>query len=165
MEQLPNINKKYSILQFSEDEGKILVHYLRKRFERWIDIPQENNSYITGLALDNYIMSFAPVEEVRPQIYSAPDNADYIASLVVDKYHRTANYLRQRADLLRRREMALISSDWTQLPDVQEQMTEEDRQWWKTFRQELRDLPAQPGFPEKINWPQRPHTMGTIIYE
>jgi hypothetical protein len=165
MEQLPNINKKYSIINFIEDEGRILVHFLRKNYEQWIDIPVENNLYITGLSLDNHIMSFAPVEKVVSILKNKPSNASYISSLVVNKYVHNADYLRKRDKLLARRNMALSSSDWTQLPDAQEQMTEEDRQWWKIFRQQLRDLTKQPGFPEKVNWPQRPHIMGTIVYE
>jgi hypothetical protein len=165
MEQLPNINEKYSIIHFIEDEGRILVHFLRKKYEHWINVPIENGAYITGLSLDNYIMSFAPVEIPAPQLKIKPENADYISSLVVNKFGRKANYLRERDRLLARRAMALSSSDWTQLPDVQEQMTQEDRQLWKTFRQQLRDLTVQPGFPEKVNWPQRPYTMGTIVYE
>ena len=165
MEQLPNINEKYSIIQFNENEGRILVHFLRKNFEHWIDVPIENAAYITGLSLDNYIMSFAPVEIPVLQLKIKPENADYIASLVVNKFGRKANYLRERDRLLARRAMALSSSDWTQLPDVLKTMSEEEKQQWERFRQELRDITKQAGFPEKFNWPQRPYTMGTIVYE
>jgi len=27
---------------------------------------------------------------------------------------------------------------------------------WRTYRQALRDIPAQAGFPTKINWPVKP---------
>ena len=60
------------------------------------------------------------------------------------------------------RATALQSSDWTQLPDVP--LTNEQRAAWVTYRQELRDVPSQPGFPEHIIWPVAPNTsVGTDI--
>ena len=48
----------------------------------------------------------------------------------------------------------LQQSDWTQLIDVP--LTDEQRAAWVTYRQELRDVPNQPGFPEQIIWPVAP---------
>ena len=45
----------------------------------------------------------------------------------------------------------LRASDWTQLPDVQV-----DASAWQTYRQALRDVPAQQGFPANITWPVEP---------
>ena len=45
----------------------------------------------------------------------------------------------------------LKSTDWTQTPDCTV-----DKQAWLTYRQALRDLPTQPGFPHKIDWPVAP---------
>ncbi len=55
--------------------------------------------------------------------------------------------------LLLRAQM-LRSSDWTQLPDVP--MTLEQRTQWATYRQALRDITAQPGYPFNIIWPTPP---------
>lgn len=46
----------------------------------------------------------------------------------------------------------LLASDWTQLEDV----PIANRVAWKTYRQALRDLPEQEGFPEDIIWPTKP---------
>jgi len=60
------------------------------------------------------------------------------------------------------RAAALQSSDWTQLPDVP--LTDEQRAAWVTYRQELRDVPSQPGFPGDIIWPIAPDsTVGTDL--
>ena len=49
---------------------------------------------------------------------------------------------------------ALLSvSDWTQLGDVG--LTESQRSAWSAYRQALRDLPAQPDWPE-VTFPQEP---------
>jgi hypothetical protein len=37
-----------------------------------------------------------------------------------------------------------------------EDMTEAERQRVRDYRQALKDLPQQPGFPDKINWPEWP---------
>jgi hypothetical protein len=46
----------------------------------------------------------------------------------------------------------LSASDWTQLPDVTI-FTKTD---WAIYRQALRDVTAQPGFPITMTWPQEP---------
>lgn len=48
----------------------------------------------------------------------------------------------------------LLSSDWTQLPDVDLTQVEKDR--WKVYRQELRDVPQQQGYPTNVIWPVSP---------
>jgi hypothetical protein len=49
-----------------------------------------------------------------------------------------------RNDLLR-------YTDWTQLGDAQV-----DKQKWAEYRQSLRDIPVQSGFPGSIEWPEMP---------
>lgn len=50
------------------------------------------------------------------------------------------------------RNRLLQSCDWTQLPDA----PIANKQGWATYRQALRDVPAQAGFPFEINWPALP---------
>jgi len=49
------------------------------------------------------------------------------------------------------RNALLQQSDWTQVSDAPV-----DQAAWATYRQGLRDITAQAGFPENINWPTRP---------
>lgn len=44
--------------------------------------------------------------------------------------------------------------DWTQLPDAP--LTAEQKQEWAEYRQALRDVPEQTGFPENVVWPSTP---------
>lgn len=46
----------------------------------------------------------------------------------------------------------LLACDWTQLPDVPAWTA----QAWAAYRRELRDITAQPGFPNTIKWPKEP---------
>tara|TARA_R110000751_G_scaffold46211_2_gene104205 strand:+ start:3677 stop:3970 length:294 start_codon:yes stop_codon:yes gene_type:complete len=48
----------------------------------------------------------------------------------------------------------LRQSDWAVLPDVS--MTVAERQSWKDYRAELRDIRMQKGFPNSITWPTKP---------
>jgi hypothetical protein len=45
----------------------------------------------------------------------------------------------------------LMASDWTQMPDAPV-----DHQAWAAYRQALRDVPEQSGWPRDINWPVAP---------
>ena len=61
----------------------------------------------------------------------------------------------QRARMLRNIRNALLSeSDWTQQPDV----AEEIRTKWKSYRQALRDLPTHENFPnlKEEDFPDKP---------
>jgi hypothetical protein len=163
MDQLPNLNVKYKIIEFDPAIGRIVVFYLNKYYEQWIDVPIVNNQYITGVELDNLIMSFYPLDTPVKVIDKKPSNEDYIQSLVTNKFNIPTKTLVNRTEILTRRHQALRDSDWTQLPDAQEVLTESERMYWRRFRQELRDITKQPGYPDNVVWPQRPYIMGTII--
>jgi len=45
----------------------------------------------------------------------------------------------------------LAASDWTQVADAPV-----DKAAWATYRQALRDITAQAGFPDNVIWPTKP---------
>jgi hypothetical protein len=49
------------------------------------------------------------------------------------------------------RDSMLAQSDWTQLPDAA--IPANVKAAWATYRQALRDVTDQPGFPDTITWP------------
>lgn len=53
-----------------------------------------------------------------------------------------------------RRNQLLVDCDWTQLPDASVDVTT-----WSTYRQELRDIPTQTGFPWNVQWPVKPSLL------
>ena len=68
---------------------------------------------------------------------------------------RVAAIIPPSVDDIRTQRDALISaSDWTQIPDSP--FTKAQRETWATYRQALRDITKQPGFPETIDWPVAP---------
>lgn len=54
-------------------------------------------------------------------------------------------------DARAQRDELLAASDWTQVADAPV-----DQEAWATYRQALRDVPDQSGFPGEIAWPVQP---------
>ena len=62
---------------------------------------------------------------------------------------KTAEQL--QAEVRATRNQLLFSSDWTQVIDAPV-----DQAAWATYRQALRDISAQAGFPQTVVWPTQP---------
>ena len=52
------------------------------------------------------------------------------------------------------RNRLLAECDWTQLADVV--LTDEAKAAWAAYRQALRDITAQEGFPDSVTYPTKP---------
>jgi hypothetical protein len=57
----------------------------------------------------------------------------------------------QGENVRRTRNQKLTETDWTQLED-----SPVDKVAWATYRQALRDVPTQEGFPWTVEWPEKP---------
>lgn len=57
---------------------------------------------------------------------------------------------------LAKRTKLLVESDYTDLPTIKEKMTPEKIAEWETYRQALRDITKQQGFPWDPKWPTKP---------
>ena len=55
-----------------------------------------------------------------------------------------------------RRAELLTGSDWTQLPDI----PQATKDLWSPYRQALRDITEQEGYPYQISWPTAPGPSG-----
>jgi hypothetical protein len=58
---------------------------------------------------------------------------------------------RKAAEVRVKRNTKLSETDWTQITDATT-----DKQAWATYRQALRDVTTQSGFPWTITWPDAP---------
>ena len=72
-----------------------------------------------------------------------PDKPDYNPDQKA--LEAEANEVRTQRDAL------LAASDWTQVSDAPV-----DQQAWADYRQALRDVPSQSGFPSDVVWPDKP---------
>ena len=68
-----------------------------------------------------------------------------------------AEALQQHAAQMRdQRDGLLLKCDWVELPSAAARESAESLAAWATYRQALRDIPAQSGFPWTITWPDAP---------
>lgn len=62
-------------------------------------------------------------------------------------------------DVRKQRDDLLYQCDWTMLPDAPPEVVVAD---WVAYRQDLRDVTNQPGFPENVIWPTAPFVIGPV---
>ena len=67
---------------------------------------------------------------------------------------KIADMGRLAAEMRAERDRRLGASDWTMLLDVS--LSDQKRTAWVAYRQALRDVTSQPGFPADISWPTSP---------
>jgi len=93
-----------------------------------------------------YQVGFADgVEQIDGKWYTKYSVVDMDADAIAAKDTEQAKAIRsQRTDKLK-------GSDWTQVADAPV-----DKAAWATYRQALRDITAQPGFPWDTQWPDAP---------
>ena len=77
-----------------------------------------------------------------PIFANADDEAAYKAKVDADA----------AADVRSERDARLAECDWTQANDSPLKAASA----WTTYRQSLRDVPKQSGFPHTVNWPTKP---------
>lgn len=109
----------------------------------------------------NITVRFAHIDEELPFTASPNDPEAYgrdlyeralagefgvIADWAAPSNEDLANMIRMERDSL------LSASDWTQLPDVPQTLKDA----WAVYRQALRDIPLQSGFPTYVVWPMKP---------
>lgn len=63
-------------------------------------------------------------------------------------------YSNKKSEIIQRRNILLSESDYLMMIDYP--ISDEKKQEIKVYRQALRDIPQQDGFPENIVWPERP---------
>ena len=82
-----------------------------------------------------------PATDTEPAKTAAEQEAEYKAQKDAEQ---AKNVRQTRNDKLK-------ECDWTQLAD-----STADKQAWATYRQALRDVPNQVGFPWTVDWPETP---------
>jgi hypothetical protein len=102
-----------------------------------------------GETTEAIVEMYAPVrywEEINTPV--VPVNVGQSGIVVVPP-----PYVPSRTEVVvAQRNALLANSDWTQLADVP--LTAEMKAQWATYRQALRDITDQSGFPDQINWPE-----------
>ena len=87
------------------------------------------------------VFTDTPATDTTPAKTAAENEAEY----------RVMKDAEQAKSVRIGRTSLLSDSDWTQIVD-----STADKPTWATYRQTLRDIPLQPGFPWNVTWPQEP---------
>lgn len=109
---------------------------------------QTGEAYIDGSIDDSayYIENGAAIEiPTKPDQYAV---FDYTTKQWIDNANLAI------ADVLQKRQRLLYASDWTQIPNGP--LTTAQQAAWATYRQQLRDIPEQSGYPFNVIWPTPP---------
>lgn len=133
------------------------IYDLRIRFPN-ISFPD----LITDIALPEGVVRVHPaappahnpdremLEEGTPVLVGDRWESTYIV-VPLDEAEVARNIEVYSAAVRDQRDRLLQQSDWTQVMDAPV-----DRTAWAEYRQALRDIPAQPGFPFNVTWPVAP---------
>ena len=153
------MNIQHETLYFDPDTGSIGVRYFNDEFPSGyvfnIDLPIVDGRYPNEEELNAIIEVHKPVGQltrivdvknaVVPNTLSALQTSSTSTQTVQDK----------AAEVRAIRDTLLKQSDYTQLPDSP--FSEVEKQAWTAYRQELRELPDQAGFPETVVFPIAPN--------
>lgn len=83
----------------------------------------------------------------------AISNEPYSSDEIKEQEQNREKYIARLPTIVREeRNLLLSATDWTQLFDVPQTV----RDKWASYRQALRDVPQQSGFPTNVQWPTKP---------
>jgi hypothetical protein len=110
---------------------------------------------------ENEQIAMLKIERDNPEEYVVSDKsielqrAKFFEGQLVD-VESTKTVQQINAEARAKREMLLIASDWTDTLSAPGRLGEDIYQAWQTYRQALRDITEQPGFPLEVVWPEMP---------
>jgi len=112
----------------------------------WVETEDSEEDETHKCRYDMYQLAVRNRENL---IDSLENNIEAWAQMAKDvEYANLACAIRQKRDQL------LKDSDWTQMVDVA--LTSEEKEAWRIYRQALRDVPQQEGFPYDVMCPMLP---------
>lgn len=88
------------------------------------------------------------------EIIEIPPKPDYASNFDYTSGQWIGNNQQQESIVISRRNASLYASDWTQIPNGP--LTSEQQQEWAVYRQQLRDITSQSGYPFDVVWPVPP---------
>ena len=128
-----------------------------KTMEIKYDSPQFGTLHVSarmpdiGETLENVVRQYEPIEFWKEQIKEVePVEVDTYGSI---QYNTELTIEEIEANVRALRNQLLLDSDFTQLLDAPNWVVKED---WKVYRQLLREIPDQEGFPTNVVWPVSP---------
>jgi len=131
---------------FNTTTGEILRVINTNQIESQI---KDNESFIDGEFLDDAYY----IEYNQPVLIPLKPN-DYSVFNFETKQWVTVES-KAIADVSSKRNKLLYQTDWTQIPN--NPLTIQQQTSWATYRQQLRDVSSQQGYPYNVVWPTPPN--------
>lgn len=101
---------------------------------------------------DVYPVTSTPAPAFNPQTHRLISHPEFIGNVWTQVWQAEQLSVEKATNNIRaERNRRLTACDWTQLPNAPA-----DAVAWETYRQALRDISDQSGFPWNIEWPQQP---------
>jgi hypothetical protein len=135
----------YSI--YNQTTGKILRIVQTDAIERQLG---ENESYIEG----NYNYDLYYIADDEP--VEIPEKTSPYEEFNYTTKQWELNPELAIKEVLPKRRQLLLNSDWTDTLSAKTRLGDELYNQWQTYRQALRDITAQPGYPYTVEWPTIP---------
>lgn len=143
-DKLPENWKNYSGLNLSENNLDFLNSI------GWYKVLKVEKQYdVNRQILKNYVYEFNNNMVTETPVIEDLDDESYNAIL-----KRNIELFKEK--LRKERDLRLKESDWTQSPDLVGIKPSTWLDLWKTYRQELRDIPEKYPLPTDISWPEPP---------
>jgi len=131
------LRKKFPLTSFPANLSVVSLHEYGAVFVKETQPPNFNSTTET-------------VEESEP-IFEGGEWLQQWKVVPLDQELAESPASRQIQNQRNSRNRLLFESDWTQLPDAPV-----DKEAWASYRQKLRDITLQEGFPSSIEWPVAP---------
>jgi hypothetical protein len=151
------MNFTYKIENYIPSEKRLFVVYqptdnTLPPYGGWVGLDAD----MTEAEIKERIVECVPIDKwdrtpdpIVEDLVGTTDSFTYIAPTITPQQIEQSDAVRSI------RNMKLNLSDWTQLPDAP--LTTEQKTQWETYRQALRDVTEQEGFPSTIVWPTAPN--------
>jgi hypothetical protein len=109
--------------------------------------------YVSNGQAIAYTPEQAALKATRPSRHHSWSNSTFSWTDLLTQEQRAFS----AAELARsRRDQLLAQSDWTDTLSAKSRMGDALYDQWQLYRQALRDISTQPGFPNEIVWPTAP---------
>ena len=114
--------------------------------------PESVYQYSVGAGLEQVDGKWYTKYTVGPVFADTTDDAGVVTSAADNEAaYKAQKDVDQAASVRSSRNQKLSDSDWTQISD-----STADKTAWGTYRQSLRDVTSQAGFPWTVEWPEQP---------
>ena len=90
------------------------------------------------------------------QIVAIPDRPNDYSDFDFNTKQWVVNQNKAIFDILQKRQKLLVASDWTDTLSAKTRLGDAVYNQWQTYRQSLRDITDQAGYPLNVEWPAVP---------